>query len=103
LPLSGGKIFLLLDSIVKDIDISKGKGIFSVNHRAPFRVYYSMRNRAYFEQRFLVTNRFVYKLNQYTYLFLIFLLNPQTYKVAKLAIKDAENNHLGRREVINMG
>lgn len=109
LTLSGGKIFLLLDSVVEDIEISWNLAkqgtfsILSIANGTPFRLYYTMRNRAYFEQRFLVTNRFVYKLNQYTYLFLMFLLNPQTYKVAKLAIKDAENNHLGRREFINMG
>ncbi|CAI8349362.1 MAG: Uncharacterised protein [Flavobacterium sp. SCGC AAA160-P02] len=96
------KIYLVLDSIVDDIDTSwaikdKKETIFSKIKKAPpFRVYYTIRNRTLFEKQYLVNNNFIYGLNKllFTVLLFIYSSNTKNFKVFMRAVKNAENNNL---------
>lgn len=69
----GGEIYLLLDSVIDDIDrswhlVSRRPAFFRLAQDGNIpRLYYSVRNRVYFEMRELVTSRFVYAINMLVY------------------------------------
>jgi GT2 family glycosyltransferase len=77
---NGGEIYLLLDSVIEDIDrswhlVSRRPAFFRLAYDGNIpRLYYSVRNRVYFEMRELVTNRFVYTLNMLVYSSVVILL-----------------------------
>lgn len=79
---SGGEIRLVTNSTVLDIDqswnVSEGRSnIFSlIAGGSPFRVYYGMRNRMYFEEEALVSNKFVYAMNRLLFLLILRILHP---------------------------
>ena len=90
----GGKIFLLLNSIIDDVD----QPFHVKKHRsAPFnfalstdytRLYYSVRNSTFFETRNFTTNRIMYATNLFLFAFLVIcigLLNCR-FKNIKLFI-----------------
>ncbi|WP_158234237.1 glycosyltransferase [Loigolactobacillus backii] len=63
---------------------------------------YSFRNRAYFEQRFLMTSKFSYQINRFIYLFAVFILfMPKTkmgvrrFNQILQAEKDGYSKNLG--------
>jgi GT2 family glycosyltransferase len=67
---NGGEIYLIFDSKIDDIELSwhvpkeNKETTFSIISKAnPFRVYYSIRNRVYFEINNLVNNRAIYWIN----------------------------------------
>jgi len=100
-----GTIYLVLNSEIKDIDISwnvnKKESVFSVISKGePFRVYYSVRNRVYFDLKYLVKNKFIYKINMYLFIIILQFFrnrsNLKRYKVFKKAINDGMNNRLGK-------
>ena len=102
---NNGNIYLVLDSKLKDIDISlglRGKRNTSffynlLNKTEKFRLYYSTRNRVIFEKEFC-NNKFIYSLNKLIVnLILHFYINKrncQLYEVYKKALKDGRNNKL---------
>ena len=106
----GGKIILVLDSKLKDIDISwnlkeKAKSPFYsyLNEGGDFRVYYAVRNRVHFDLQYLVNNRFLYKINMYIFIFILQFFrnskNQERYDVFKRAIDDRLNNHFGKVDI----
>jgi len=104
---SGKKIFLVLNSIIDDIDTSWGvtkngkrTNVFLKIKDAPsLRVYYTLRNRMIFEKKYLVTNKLMYNLNVvlFTFFLFCFCLNNKNFKVFKQAIKDAKENNLNAK------
>lgn len=103
---NGGGIYLVLDSKVDDIDTSwilkeKATSPFYsyLNEGSDFRVYYTVRNRVYFEQA-IVTNKLIYILQSKIFLFILNFYknskNKHRYKVFKNAISDGINQRLGK-------
>lgn len=103
---NGGKIYLIFDSKIDDLELSwhvpkKNKETsFSIISKAnPFRVYYSTRNRVYFEINNLVNNRAIYWTNVFIYLLLIGIISTKNLKIITKAIKDGYKGNLGKREI----
>ena len=94
------KIFLVLDSVVDDIDTSwaikdKKSSVFKkIRNAPPLRIYYSIRNRMVFEKKYLITNKTVYCFNMILFVIIlgIYAFNKKNYKVFLKAIDDANNN-----------
>ena len=108
ITLNGGNIWLVPASQIVDID--KSYSINYVKHfwRSvyldlwSFRTYYLMRNSIYFFAKFNITNRLVYGVNKYLFLFGQWLLSKLTskqenYKKLLMAVKDGINGNLGTR------
>lgn len=111
---NGGKIYAVLNSLLEDIDISWDKVEFKKNlfsspildTPSSFRVYYSFRNRVYFELQNRVENKFVYFFNMIMFFFVSRLLiyGILRFKFKRLglvlkAIYDGINGNLGKRNV----
>jgi GT2 family glycosyltransferase len=103
----GGKIILLLNSVIEDIEkswhLGDNKGLFRVNLLGDFedfRLYYYVRNRVYFEKKYLVTNPLIYIFNKFTLLFTVGLLGlinkRKNIKIISKAVKDGNRGRLGR-------
>ena len=98
----GGKIYLLLDSIVEDLERSWGAvermTIFHDYNEGPkTRVYYTVRNRVYFDLKYRVTNKFVYLLNMALFKTLLFIFNGfRSNKVFERAVEDGIMGRLGK-------
>ncbi|WP_298766841.1 glycosyltransferase [uncultured Polaribacter sp.] len=98
----GNKIFIVLDSVIDDIDTSwaiknKEKTIFTkIKNAPPFRVYYTIRNRMIFEKEYLISNKLIYNLNKNLFSVILFLFSfrSKNFKVFKRALSDANNNNL---------
>jgi len=98
----GMKIFLLLDSVVDDIDKSwaikdEKSSIFTKIKKAPsLRVYYTIRNRMVFEKKYLISNKLIYNFNRllFTFILTVYAYKSVNYKVFLKAVKDAKNNNL---------
>lgn len=96
------KIYLVLESVIDDIDTSwairnKKSSIFKRIKNAPsFRVYYTIRNRMLFEQKYLVKDPVIYRLNRFVFTFIlgVYSYNTINYKVFLKAMRDADNNNL---------
>lgn len=103
----GGKIYLCWKSQIEDIEMSwhmKNKRLSGFNtflmDGSDLRVYYSVRNRVYFESKNLVSNVIIYNLNKHVFLFILRLLSlilskRKRFKFIKKAIKDGLNSKLG--------
>ncbi len=108
----GGKIFVIFDSIIEDIDVSwhlKRRKKFSFLNflfaRSEQRVYYSVRNRVVFERENLVTVSWIYRFNIFFYKFLLktfcFIYGESSFKnleVFDKAVKDGLEEALGKNE-----
>ena len=74
----GGKIYLLLNSQITDIDPSwhtpgDNHSIFSsISTGDPFRVYNAIKNRVVFERKYLVRNNVIYLINILMFLIILF-------------------------------
>jgi GT2 family glycosyltransferase len=99
---SGGSIFLVPTSIVRDLDASwqsqANSNMFSrfVGTAPEFRVYHLIRNQVYFERNFWVNNRLMFFLNKCVFLFLtlvysVILRRMSRYSVIRRAVSDARN------------
>ena len=102
----GGFIDLILDSVIDDIDTSwnlkeKSNSPFYsyLNDVDKYKVYYSVRNRVYFEKS-LLTNDLVYKAHMRLFLLILYFYkndrNKSQYKMFKRAINDGICNKLGK-------
>lgn len=105
---NGGGIYLVLDSLVDDIDTSwnvskdRKKSFQVIATGSEFRMYYSVRNRVFFESSNLVLNELVYKLNIFIFSILVKLADKSNQKVFKKAINDGLLNKMGKNENINL-
>jgi len=103
---NSGAIYLVLESIVNDIDTSwilKNKAtspFYSyLNEGTDFRVFYTIRNRVYFEQN-LIDNRFLYNINKKLYFFILSFYKRQEnyhrYRIFQTAVNDGLVSKLGK-------
>lgn len=98
---NSGKIFLVSDSIVKDIedswDVYKGsRYIEKIKKASNFRLYYSIRNRIYFINKYLLTNKIIYNINKAIFIIIIFIFAHNKYSIIQRAINDGESSILGK-------
>lgn len=114
----GGKIFVIFDSIIKDIDVSwhlkeKGNSSFStiLSAKSKMRIYYSVRNRIIFEKENLVRRPAIYYLNMYIYrlllkLFYLFSNNKDiskvNLKIFDKAVRDGLEGVIDKNESFNI-
>lgn len=101
-----GKIFLVPESKISDIDktwFNKDNSGFLLSlfkSKSDFRIFYSIRNRVYFEKKDLVNNKFIYILNKIFFLLIISILaiiykNSTRRDLIIKAIKLGEEGKLG--------
>ncbi|MGQ9843957.1 MAG: glycosyltransferase [Spirochaetota bacterium] len=78
--LKGGKIFLATNSIINDIEESWNTSIdsYAIKTIATItrynQLFYSIRNKIYFEKKYLITNWGIYCINGLIYTLLVFIL-----------------------------
>jgi GT2 family glycosyltransferase len=103
----GGNLYLDPNSIVEDLEQS-----WFVETKQPYilslitsskvnRIYYGIRNRVYFENKNLVNNFKIYKINKFFFLLIInilsmFLVKRERKRLIMRAIRDGENENLGK-------
>jgi GT2 family glycosyltransferase len=106
---AGYKIFIVKASIVEDVDRSWNNTdsensiiVFPILELGPDqRVYYSVRNQVWFEIDNFKNNKFIYNINKFTYLSLLFLTSVfggkfKRFKLIMRAVKDGSNGNLGK-------
>ncbi|MDK2922252.1 MAG: hypothetical protein PWR24_1809 [Desulfonauticus sp.] len=103
---NSGKIYLLLDSKIDDLELSwhvpksvKDTAFSIISRGNPQRVYYSVRNRVFFEINNLVDNKVIYWMNIFVYLLFISFSSTKNLKLIIKAIKDGYKGKLGKLEV----
>lgn len=97
------RIQLLLKSRVKDIDkswaIAQSDSVFKkISNGSKFRIYYTIRNRMFFEKTNLIKNRLEYFFNVSIFIMILFCYCgiSQNFKIFLLAIKHANKKKLGK-------
>jgi len=100
---SGGKIYLVLESILADLEPSWGiysNFLIEKLSKDKRRFYYACRNAAFFEINNLVDNKIVFWINAFVYMVIGFLINRDIslIKVLIRAIEDAYKGNLGKIE-----
>jgi len=103
----GGKIYLILDSKIDDLELSwcvtknvKETGFSIMARGNPYRVYYTIRNRVFFEINNFVDNKVIYWINIFVYLLLINFSKTKNIKLIIKAVKDGYNGKLGKVEFL---
>ena len=106
---NGGKIILLNDSIIDDVD-----GYWGLKYPSPklftqflleepfFRGYYSIRNHSFFDKNIWMESSGLYIVNRSAFLIILFLLSVRYFRVSRFleivrAVREGENNKLGKR------
>lgn len=101
---AGGKIILVPDAIVDDIEktwLNKTKhGVFYSRYleQSDFRSYMSVRNTVYLQKKYLVKNKFLYRINFFFFTLHIFTLALFKNKLAeyrnfRLAVTDGDTEN----------
>ncbi|TYB33254.1 MAG: glycosyltransferase [Flexistipes sinusarabici] len=110
----GGNIILCLDSEIEDVDLSwhlQKKESVSLqnylNNNQRFRIYFTIRNRVFFEQKNLITSKKIYLINKRIYLFMIFFFALFSNKLSQLslikkAVKEGEKGDFSKNKVEEM-
>jgi len=101
-----GKIYLILESIIDDLElswaISDKKELTKINIlvKDKTRFYYSTRNGVFFEINNLLDNKIIYFTNMISYILLAFIFNRSIsfIRIAIKAIKDGYKGKLGKVE-----
>ncbi|MGB9762796.1 MAG: glycosyltransferase [Minisyncoccia bacterium] len=103
---NGGKIYLILDSKIDDLELSwhvpkstKQTAFSIISKGNPYRVYYSVRNRVFFEITNLVDNKMIYWINVFVYLLLISFSSTKNIKLIIKAVKDDYKRNLGKVDI----
>jgi len=113
----GGKIIVVLNSIVEDISKPwwqkqterNSDGVSRLlKHGDDVQVYYSVRNRVFFERENLVTNKVLYFVNRHLclgalVLFSLLSRRKDRMKLIKLAVSDAFKGRLGKKAFLSVG
>ncbi len=104
---TGGDIFLILDSKIDDLELSwhvpkiaKETTFSIISNGNPYRVYYAVRNRVFFEINNLVDNKLIYWINIFVYLLLISSSSTKNIKLIIKAVKDGYKGKLRKVEVL---
>lgn len=107
---AGGHIFLIRDSVVRDIDLAwdeRGSSRFNISRRllegSGSKAYYEVRNRVYLSRKILSGGRFIYFLNKYVYLSAALVLAFRyhcfdRFRLLFIAAHDGEKGKLGQFE-----
>lgn len=106
---SGGEILVCFNSRVEDIEsswyVKDHASVFGIllENGNDILLYYNIRNRIFFEIKYLVDNKLLYYINEKVFLLLlnvfnIFKKNKLRIKLIKLAINDAKLGKLGMVE-----
>jgi len=102
----GGKIYLILDSKIDDLELSwhvpksaKETSFSIISKGSPYRVYYGVRNRVFFEINNFVDNKLIYWINIFVYLLLISFSSTKNIKLIIRAIKDGYKGKLRKVKV----
>ncbi|MDL4838955.1 glycosyltransferase [Aquibacillus rhizosphaerae] len=106
----GGKILLVPDSKIIDIDktwfVKSNNGFLLslFTSDSDLRIYYSIRNRVFFERKDLVNNIKIHNINKLIFLSITFVLsiyfkNKDRRSLIKHAIKDGLEGNLGQLQV----
>lgn len=106
-----GKIFLIPTSRIEDIDqtwfVKERAGFFKSFLTSPssYRIYYSIRNRVYFENKNFVRNKIMYNINKFIFLSNVYiyakLLNQnERLELILKAIQHGEKGILGQNQNI---
>lgn len=98
-----GSIFIIRNAIVNDIDLSwnntqalNKKIMFPLLELGDkFRIYYSVRNQCYFENKNFINHKFIHFINKFFYLSFLFIFalfsnNTDRFKIILKAIKDSK-------------
>ena len=103
----GGKIYLILDSEIDDLELSwnvpksvKQTAFSIISKGDPQKVYYGVRNETFFGVNNLVDNKIIYWINIFVYLLLISFSSTKNIKLIVKAIKDGYKGKLGKVEVL---
>jgi len=107
----GGRIILCPSSKVDDVDLSwrvdEEPSFFHaiLKSGGDFRNYYRFRNRVYFERKDLVTSRFMYRINRFFFLMILYIFSifikgdhSERIRIIRRAIRDGENGRLGKAD-----
>lgn len=99
----GGKIFIVTNSLLQDIDFSYSSSTFGIMGLSDYnKLYYSVRNTILIEKKYKITNSFIYNLNRYTFRLLLKILyflnyiNKDRYELILKALKDGEDGVVGK-------
>ena len=103
----GGKIILLTESQIKEIEKSwhitqKGTGLSAFTPSNAFRIYYEARNGIYLFRKYFIDNKLMYYFNMFVFLLLVLIHNLifsrdiTGFKVLLMAIEDANKGKLGK-------
>jgi len=104
---NGGVTFCILDSRITDLEESWNTEIFAPYVFATFKsypkFYYDVRNRVYFEKKYLVTCWLIYIINMIVYLLIVYAIaivhgNFKNIKVFTNAVYDGLTEKLGYNE-----
>lgn len=110
---SGGRIFLVPDSVVHDVDPAwdeRGPSRFNLSRRllecSGSKVYYEVRNRIYLSRNIFPGSRFIYFLNKYLYLTGALMLAFRyrcfdRFRLLLAAAHDGEHGVLGQLETVD--
>ncbi len=103
---NNAKIYLMHESIIRDLDVSwniKKSSIFHAMRDGPdLRVYYTVRNRVYFERSALKSGTAIYWINGVIFLLILrIMVSRRRYSLVKKAVKDGINGKLGMIAHIN--
>lgn len=106
---SGGKIFLLKNAVLDDLEgswnlKSKANNVFHgfLIGESDFRAYYSARNQVWFDRNCWSNNSFVYYLNAFIFIFLLLFFSIKYKKLSRFkllcsAIWDGLKGRLGQK------
>lgn len=89
---NNGKIYLVTNSVINDVETSwhelkSGNALTKISLESNYlRLYYSIRNRVYFEMKDLVTCRFEYYLNMLIYTIILIILCAVRFKFKNIQI-----------------
>ena len=99
----GGEIYLILESKIDDIELSthvakneKQLAFVMLSRGEPYKIYYTIRNRVFFEKNNLLDNKIIYWINVFLYSLLISLSSCKKTKLILRAIKDGYRGNLGK-------
>lgn len=106
-----GKIFVIFNSLIEDIEPSapatKNRISFFelLDNESDFRIYYKIRNKVYFENKYLITARWIYNINKWVYLGILKIISLITkrnnrFRLIYMAVKDGECGKLGKKPVL---
>lgn len=97
-----GKIFVVMNSLLQDLELSYSFDSFSIVSLSCYKLYYSLRNTIIIEKKYNVKNSFVFNINKYTFrillkiLYFIKYISKERYQLVIKALDDGERCITGK-------